>query len=69
MPLDEVTLASGTGLIPALNTIGPQTPPTQLKLGPAPMTDKLKEQQQRTEVKEANAQGHHNQMDTIRMEI
>jgi transcription initiation factor TFIID subunit 5 len=48
MPLEEVTLASGTGLIPALNTIGPQTPPTQLKLGPAPMTDKLKEQVSKT---------------------
>lgn len=48
MPLDEVTLASGTGLIPALNTVGPQTPPTQLKLGPAPMTDKLKEQVSKT---------------------
>jgi transcription initiation factor TFIID subunit 5 len=48
MPLDEVALASGTGLIPPLNTIGPQTPPLQLKLGPAPMTDKLKEQVSKT---------------------
>ena len=48
MPLDEVTLASGTGLIPALNTFGPQNPPTDLKLGLAPMTDKLKEQVSKT---------------------
>ena len=48
MPLDEVTLASGTGLIPALNTVGPQAPPSNLKLGPAPMTDKLKEQVSKT---------------------
>lgn len=44
MPLDEVSLAAGTGLKSFLNTVGPQLQPTDLKLGPLPMTDKLKEQ-------------------------
>lgn len=48
MPLDEVSLASGTGLKSFLNTVGPQNQPTNLKLGPPPMTDKLKEQVTRT---------------------
>lgn len=43
-PLDPVTLAAGTGLKQSLPRSNGQAVPTDLKLGPAPVTDKLKEQ-------------------------
>lgn len=43
-PLDPVTLAAGTGLKQSLEKPNGHAIPTELKLGPAPVTDKLKEQ-------------------------
>ncbi|KIR31972.1 transcription initiation factor TFIID subunit 5 [Cryptococcus deuterogattii MMRL2647] len=59
-PLDKVTLASKSGLIPS--SLPPNTnidafnTATQLKLGPPPMTEKLKEQVTRTLQDEGEAQ-------------
>lgn len=47
-PLDPVTLAAGTGLKHTLQPSNGQATNTELKLGPAPVTDKLREQVTKT---------------------
>lgn len=49
-PLDPVAIAAGSGLKPTLSRINGQSQaePSQLKLGPKPITEKLKEQVSKT---------------------